>query len=99
MSLGKVSVLGGQIEYPFLTNKLPDVEYAKAKAQVWMYMLNESRLPKRWLKANSKGTKINFDMISSQADYDKGLIDLECFLKEINEQFGFDFKLTREGNK
>jgi len=99
MSLGKISVISGQINYPRLTNKLSEIEYAKAKAHVWMHMLNDGQNPKKWLKANSKGTKVNFESVSSQADYDKGLIDLECYLAEINVRFGLEYKLTKEGSE
>lgn len=95
MSLGKISVTGGRINYPSLTNKLPDVEYAKAKVHIWLYMLNDRQKPKRWLKANRKGTKVNFETVQSQADYDKGLVELQEYINQVNEEFGLDFKLNR----
>lgn len=99
MTLGKISVVSGQIDYPRLTSKMSEIEYAQAKAHVWLHMLNEGQNPKKWLKANTKGTKVNFDYIASQEEYDKGLIDLECYLAEINVRFGLDYKLTKEGNE
>lgn len=99
MTLGKISVVSGQISYPRLNSKLPDDEYAQAKAHVWMHMLNEGQRPKKWLKVTRNGTKVNFDYISSQEEYEKGLIDLECYLAEINTRFGLEYKLTKEGSE
>lgn len=99
MSLGAVRVVSGQINYPRLNSSLPEIEYAKAKAHVWMHMLNEGKNPKKWLKATSKGTKVNFDYVSSQGDYEKGLVELECYLAEINVRFDLEYKLTKEGSK
>lgn len=99
MSLGKISVVSGQMSYPNLNSKLPEDEYAKAKAHVWLHMLNEGQNPKKWLKATRNGTKVNFDYVSSQDEYEKGLVDLEYYLAEINVRFGLDYKLTKEGSK
>lgn len=95
MSLGKISLVSGQMHYPRLNNKLPEEEYAKAKAHVWLHMLNEGQKPKKWLVANSKGTKVNFDYISSQDEYEKGLAVLEDYLSEINTHFGLDYNLRK----
>lgn len=96
MSLGKISVLGGQINYRSLTNKLPAVEYAKAKVHMWLYMLNEGKKPKKWLKANSKGTKVNFEIVNSQEEYNEGLNSLQEFINQVNEEFGLDYKLKHQ---
>lgn len=90
----KIGVIGGQIGYKSLTHKIPAVEYAKAKAQIWMHMLNEGNRPKKWLKPNGKGTNVNFERIHTQEEYDKGLIDLSAYCKQINEEFGLDYKIT-----
>lgn len=95
MSLDNVSVVGGQINYPSLTSKLPAMEYAKAKVHMWLYMLNEGKNPVKWLKPNNKGTKVNFEMMKSQTDYDKGIIDLEEYIDQVNAEFDLDFKLNR----
>ena len=54
-------------------------------------MLNEGKKPKRWLKPNKNGTGVHFDQLKSQDEYDLGLLELEQYLKTINEQFGLDF--------
>lgn len=90
-----VKVLGGQFSYQFLTNKLPAEEYAKAKAQVWMHMVNDGNEPEKWLKANGKGTKVNFNRIRTQEEYDIALIKLSSYLDEINNEFGLDYKVVR----
>ena len=99
MTVGKISIVSGQMNYPSMTSKMSEIEYAQAKAHVWMHMLNEGQNPKKWLKATSKGTKVNFDYVASQEGYEKGLVDLECYLSEINIRFGLDYKLRKEGSE
>ncbi|MFS0815361.1 hypothetical protein ABC382_00135 [Lysinibacillus sp. 1P01SD] len=91
-----ISVVSGQMSYKLLTNKMPAVEYATAKVHIWMNMLNRGQRPKKWLKANSKGTKVNFDYIKSEAEYEKGLIDLQVYIDEINSEFGLEIKIARK---
>lgn len=95
MSLSNYA-LSGKINYSSLTNKIDGAEYAKAKVQLWMYMLNDNMQPTKWFKANSKGTNVNFKRIQSEKDYKIGLIHLEEYMNEINKEFGFDFKLIVE---
>ena len=90
-----ISVLGGQLSFPKMTSKIEDVEYAKFKTHMWLHMLNEGKKPKKWLKANTKGTKVNFEMIKSQEEYDSGISDLSSYCNAINEQFGLDFKINK----
>lgn len=94
--MGEITVVGGQMNFPFLTNKLPADEYAKAKAHIWLLALNEGNKPKKWLKPNSKGTKINFETVQSQEEYDNGLEELGVFLKRINEEFGLDYSIKKD---
>ena len=96
----KVSLVSGQIIFKNMTNKLSEEEHAKYKAQFWLLMLNDGQKPTKWLKPNARGTKVNFDYISTRknnrSDYDRGLAELEVYLREINEKFGLEYKL-REG--
>lgn len=94
--LGRIAVLGGQMSYPTLTSKLDGKKYAISKVYLWLHMLNDNMKPKKWLKANARGTKVNFDSIQSQADYDKGLVDLQVFIDEVNVSYGTEIKLRRE---
>lgn len=96
MVLGKPIILGGQINFRLLTNKLSEIEYAKAKAHLWLHMLNDGQKPKKWLKTTGRGTKVNFDTIHSQEDYEKGLTELEVYLNEINEQFSLEYMLNEK---
>ncbi|MEK3955867.1 MULTISPECIES: hypothetical protein [unclassified Psychrobacillus] len=91
--MSKVGVLGGQINYPVLTHKLPGEEYAKAKAHMWIHMLNDGNKPKKWLKPNGKGTKVNFERIHTKEEYLNGLDELSLYLTQINREFGLDYKV------
>ncbi|WP_339161771.1 hypothetical protein [Siminovitchia sp. FSL W7-1587] len=95
MTLKGASVIGGQINYPSLTNKLPSEEYAKAKVHIWLMMLNDGQNPVRWLKPNGKGTKVNFETLKDQSDYDEKLLLLQEYINQVNEDYGLDFKLKR----
>jgi len=92
----KISVVSGQKHYRNMTNKHGDRNYAVAKAQIWMSMLNDGMKPTRWLKANAKGTKVNFDAIKTSEEYDKGLSELQEYLNEINEKFSLGISISRE---
>ena len=92
----KISLVSGQKVFKNMTNKLSEEEYAKTKAQFWMFMLNDGERPTKWLKPNTKGTKVNLDYIQGQEKYDRGLLELEVYLHEINTQYGLDYKINRE---
>ncbi|MEK5038998.1 hypothetical protein [Sporosarcina sp. FSL K6-3457] len=92
----KAQVMSGQMVYKNLTAKFSDREYAIMKVNLWMHMLNDRMKPTKWLKPNKNGTKVNFDYIHSQEEYDQGLGELDVYLQEINRQFGFDFSINRD---
>lgn len=91
-----IQLVSGQIVYPNMNTKLNEEEYAKAKAHMWLYMLNEGKRPKKWLKGTKSGTKVNFDFVQSQSDYDQGLDELDIYLQEINKGFDLEFDLRRD---
>lgn len=93
--MGIVQVMNGQIVYEKLSTKLEPIEFAKFKAHIWLHLLNEGMKPKKWLKPTSKGSKVNWDSIKSQEDYDGGLDELQLYLNDINKQFNLDFNLKR----
>ncbi|AKS37398.1 hypothetical protein NP92_02755 [Anoxybacillus gonensis] len=93
--MSKFIVTGGQISYELLNNKLPAMEYEIAKIHIWLSMLNKGQKPKRWNKPNKNGTKVTFEVIQSQADYNKGLTELEDYIDQVNQQFELDLKLNR----
>lgn len=88
-----ISVISGQIIYPNLNNKLEEKEFAEAKAQLWLHMLLEGNSPQKWLKTTAKGTKVNFDCIRNQEDYDKGIMELKKYLAVINVEYGLNYQL------
>jgi hypothetical protein len=93
--MSKFIVTGGQISYKLLNNKLSAMEYEIAKVHIWLNMLNKGQKPKRWNKPNKNGTKVTFEAIQTQADYNKGLTELEDYINQVNQQFGLDLKLNR----
>jgi len=97
--MGKLSVIsvGGQMNFPKLSSDLSGKVYAISKVHIWLHMLNDNMKPKKWLRATKKGTKVNFDSIHSQAEYEKGLIELQVFIDEVNTTYGTDFKLRKDG--
>lgn len=95
MSLGNVVIEGGRLNYPSLTNKIPAVEYAKAKTHLWLHMLNNGKKPVKWLKPNSKGSKVDYQVINSSIEYERGLLDLQEYINQINSEFDLDFNLKR----
>lgn len=87
-----VKLVGGQMEFPHLTapqNKEYDIE----KVQLWVHMINDGKRPTRWLTPNKKGTKVNFDFISSIESREKALNELKAFLEDLNTIHGLDMKL------
>lgn len=91
----KIRLIGGQMVFEKMTNKIDAKEYAQRKAWIWLEMVNDRKNPTRWLKPNSKGTKVNFDYIHSQDEFEKALDQIEPFLKEINRTYGLDYNLSR----
>lgn len=92
----EISVISGQMGYEKMTPKLGEREYAERKAHIWLHMLNDRMKPTKWLKPNKNGTKVNFNHIKSQEDYDEGLVELDVYLREINKEYGFDFSINRD---
>lgn len=96
MGVNSIKAVGGQMSISKMTNKVEEKEYAIRKAYAWMNMLNDKMYPTKWLKANKNGTKVNFNAIHSQEDYEKGLDELEAYLKGLNREFGTYFKIKRD---
>lgn len=90
-----ISVLGGQMEFKNMTSKQSEREYAIEKVNTWYGMLDGGMKPNKWLKANSKGTKVNFDYIKDNGQYNAGLDELETFIDITNKEHGTDFRLER----
>ncbi|AIQ19557.1 hypothetical protein H70357_24725 [Paenibacillus sp. FSL H7-0357] len=93
MSVSEIKVVGGQIEFKYLTNKVAEKDYEVRKAIIWHKMLGDGMLPTRWLKPTAKGTKVNFDQIQDQEGYDKAIVDLKHHLNAVNEKYGTDLEI------
>lgn len=94
--LTNVRLVSGQINYPSLTNKVTGKNFAEAKIHLWMLMLNEGKKPTKWLKTNSKGTKVNFDYIHNQEEYESGLSELSDYISEVNNLYDLEYTIKKE---
>lgn len=87
-----VKLVGGQMEFPRLIPP-QNKEYDIQKAQLWVHMINDGKRPTKWLTPNKKGTKVNFDFISSLEDRDAALQEVKAYLEDLNTIHGLDMKL------
>lgn len=90
------SIVGGQYGFKDLSTLLSAEEYAVAKVHLWLHMLNNGEKPKKWLKAYKSGTKVNFEMIHSQEEYDQGIAELSAFTEQVNKEFNLDLLVFKE---
>lgn len=93
----RVEVVGGQMSYSRLTSKVEPRHYAIGKAHCWLDMINKNMRPKKWNKPTAKGTKVTFEAIVSKEGQDAAFADLEAYLSQINEEYGTDITINREG--
>lgn len=91
-----IDVISGQKIFNKMTSKLSDKDYAVYKANIWMQMLRNAERPTKWLKANTKGTKVSFDFIKSKEEFEAGVLELEAYLVIINKEHDLDFSIERE---
>ncbi|MBD7967731.1 hypothetical protein [Paenibacillus gallinarum] len=91
--LSNLQVVGGQMSFKNLTHKVDGKTYAQAKARIWLGMINDRMQPKKWLKPNSKGTKVNFNTIPNDDAMKLALAEYEIYLNQINKEYGLDYKL------
>lgn len=90
--MSNISVMGYQMSYPKLTNKMlaeDETGYKKALYFVKVREAIKGMKAMRVNKANKNGTKVTFASVSSTEEFDKYCKELS---KEYTELFG-------EGNK
>ena len=87
-----VKLAGGQMKFPHLTAP-QDKGYDIARVQLWVDMINDGKKPTRWLTPNKKGTRVNFDFISSIEDREAALQEVKAHLEDLNTIHGMDMKL------
>lgn len=95
MNDGFAGVYGGQQEFKYLTPTLLEKDYAVLKIKCWLKMLNGNSKPTRWLKPNTKGTKVNFKTIKTKEEWNQCFEELMNHISEMNEKHGLDMKLER----
>lgn len=86
-------MISGQIDFKKLNTNLSETDYAIGKVGVWVRMLNKGERPKKWLKARKGGTKVNFEIIQSETDFENGLNELKGYLAEIKNNHGLEITL------
>lgn len=91
----KIRVVGGQIIQSALNTKIDEKTFDIGKAHCWLDMIQRGQRPRKWLKANLKGTKINFDYIKTDEEVDESFDELEAYLKQVNRKYGTDIELKR----
>ena len=91
-----IKVLGGQMSFKYLTSLLPEKDYAVYKIRCWLNMYNDNARAKKWLKPNTKGTKVNFDAINTKEQDKEAFKELEDYISEVNEKYGLHIKLEQE---
>ena len=50
--------------------------------------------PFRWLKPTAKGTKVNFEILQTQAEGDLAIQELEAYIDYVNKTFGTTLSLS-----
>lgn len=92
----EITLVSGEVVYPSLNANFDEKTYARLKAHLWLHMLNEHRKPKRFRKATKKGTRVRFDFIRTQEEYDQGIKELGVYIREVNEKFDFGIEIGSE---
>lgn len=92
----EIEAVSGQKHFKNMKNKYSERHLVIGKAQAWMNMLNDGMRPTKWLKTTAKGTKVNFDFIKTSEQYDEGIIELETFLNEINEEYSLGISISKK---
>jgi hypothetical protein len=94
MSDCKVMIIGGQKCFKLLSNRLTEKQYAACKVNAWFKMITKAEWPTKWLKPNKDGTRVNFKAMNGEDDYNKALDEIKSYISEINEKYGFDYKIS-----
>ncbi|MCP6683228.1 hypothetical protein [Bacillus nakamurai] len=92
----RMQVIGGEMSFPKLTMKVykdDPAQYSARIANVWINMLNELKRPSKFLKPTRRGTRVEYDYIREQKDYDSGLKMLTEYVHEINQKFDLGIKI------
>lgn len=90
-------IVGGQFLFVDLSTSLSDKDFAIAKVHIWLHMLNDGHKPVKWYKTYKNGTKVNFETIHTQAEYDQGLQDLATFVEVTNKEYDLDMNVIKDG--
>lgn len=96
MGFTSFKVVSGHINYPKMNLKMDAKTFAIVKAHVWLDMLNEGKRPTKWFKTNTKGTKVAYDYMYSQEEYDAGLDELDTYMYEVNKKYNVGLKISSE---
>lgn len=88
-----ISLVSGEVVYPDMNSSMEEEKYAKFKVHLWLYMLNDNQRPTKWNKPNKKGTKVHFNYIKTQSEYDVGVGELKAYVDLVNKLFGLEIEI------
>lgn len=92
----KVSITGGQMNYPGFTSTLTPDQQAVAKLMVWLELVNQRMRPTRWLKTTKSGTSVNFALLEDGEAVRQEMTKVQKYVDKINDEFGFGIDLTAQ---
>lgn len=92
----KVSVTGGQMNYPGFSSALAPDQQAVAKLMVWLELVNRRMRPTRWLKTTKSGTSVNFALLEDGEAVRQEMTKVQKYVDKINDEFGFGIDLTAQ---
>jgi hypothetical protein len=94
MGIDSIKVVGGQMIFDKLNTSVNEEDQAIMKAYLWLDFLKDKKIPVKWLKTTKKGTKVNFELPTSQEQWDNSLAGLKEYIEEINEKYNLDLTIS-----
>ncbi|USL05523.1 hypothetical protein LIS83_29360 (plasmid) [Bacillus anthracis] len=97
MTVTNFQVIGGRMEFKYLNLELYKSDIKKFmvfKAQTWLNMLKEGKIPTKWSRVFKKGIKVSFEYAKSQEEMDKAQDDFRAYIQQVNEEYDLDLVIT-----
>jgi hypothetical protein len=94
--MSKFSVEGGTMSFPTLTLELAKAdrkEYDLGIVEIMIGMINDGMSPVKLYNPNKNGTRVKFNTIKDQSEFEKAMIDLNKVVDDVNMLHGTDIKL------
>ncbi|GAC42817.1 hypothetical protein [Paenibacillus popilliae] len=91
----KITLHGGEMMYSAMNSQVNAKEYSLRKMYAWFTMLNDRQRPITWKKPSKKGTRVKWEMVTTQQEYEMAWDELEGYIHAVNKRFATDFALKR----